>query len=179
MGTGAAAVSVVLSAGVTGAAGASAAGPEPPDDEPDVAVVVWPGVGRTASWHAGEVGLDRLRSLLDPSSTVTERAPEAWTRDDRPAVRFTVLWGLTGVGGWPRTRRAPGGDVAMPRQDQFFTDRDGTPWVRTDPAPGVADDDIRRHRVPPEVYARLADDGFVGTAAPGAGQGDGGDGDGS
>ncbi|WP_328562299.1 hypothetical protein [Streptomyces coelicoflavus] len=142
-------------------------------DEPDVAVVVRAGDGRTASWHAGEADFDRLRWLLDPGFTGTERVPEAWTEGRLPPVRFTVLWGLTGVGGWPQTQRAPGGDVAMLRQDQFFVAEDGTPWVRSDLAPDVADDDIRWHRVPRRPYERLTDDGFL--AADGTGDdGDGG-----
>ncbi|CAM5271812.1 hypothetical protein STENM36S_02067 [Streptomyces tendae] len=84
-----------------------------------------------------------------------------------------MLWGLTGVGGWPQTERAPGGDVAMLRQDQLFLAEDGTPWVRTDPAPDVADDDIRWHRVPRDTYAWLADEGFFAEDGTGA-QGEGG-----
>ncbi|MBL3667863.1 hypothetical protein JL475_18085 [Streptomyces sp. M2CJ-2] len=164
-----AATAAVLSAGAPGAAadGAPSAG------EPDVAVVVWSGTGRTASWHAGEADFDRLRSLLDPAYTGTERVPEAWTEGRWPPVRFTVLWGLTGVGGWPQTRRAPGGDVAMLRQDQLFLAGDGTPWVRTDPAPDLPDDDIRWHRVPREVYDRLDDAGFLGAGPADPDDGDG------
>ncbi|MGW4757132.1 hypothetical protein [Streptomyces chartreusis] len=66
-----------------------------------------------------------------------------------------MLWGLTGVGGWPQTNRAPGGDVAMERQDQLFVAGDGTPWVRSDLAPDVEDDDIRWHRAPRSVFERL------------------------
>lgn len=142
-------------------------------DEPDVAVVVWAGDGRTASWHAGETDFDRLRSLLEPGFTGTERVPEAWTEGRRPPVRFTVLWGLTGVGGWPQTQRAPGGDVAMLRQDQFFLAEDGTPWVRSDLAPDLTDDDVRWHRVPLRPYERLTDEGFLAAGGAGAG-GDGG-----
>ncbi|MEU4980330.1 hypothetical protein [Streptomyces sp. NPDC021969] len=170
-----AAMAAVLWAGVPGTAVADGTAPLV---DPDVAVIVWTGTGRTTSWHAGERDFDRLRSLLDPSYSGSEPVPEDWTRDRRPPVRFTVLWGLTGVGGWPQTERAPGGDVAMLRQDQLFLAGDGTPWVRTDPAPDVADDDIRWHRVPPDTYARLVDEGFFakdgsGTGAGGAG-GDGG-----
>ncbi|MEU3842430.1 hypothetical protein AB0E88_20665 [Streptomyces sp. NPDC028635] len=146
------------------------AGPE----EPDVAVVVRAGAGRTEAWHAGEAAFDRLRGLLDPAYGGTERVPEEWTRGRYPPVRFTVLWGLTGVGGWPQTRRAPGGDVAMLRQDQLFLAADGTPWVRSDPAPDLPDDDIRWHRAPRPVYDRLAGAGFLGLgAAPAAGHGGG------
>ncbi|MFA3873893.1 hypothetical protein ABS735_09425 [Streptomyces sp. MMCC 100] len=139
-------------------------------DEPDVAVVVWAGDGRTASWHAGQDDFDRLRSLLDPGFTGTERVPEAWTEGRRPPV----LWGLTGVGGWPQTQRAPGGDVAMLRQDQLFVAEDGTPWVRTDPAPDLTDDDIRWHRVPRDTYERLTGEGFLAADGTGAGGDDGG-----
>ncbi|CAL9482718.1 hypothetical protein [Streptomyces sp. enrichment culture] len=152
-----AALAAVLWAGAAGSAAADGAAPLV---DPDVAVIVWTGTGRTASWHAGERDFDRLRSLLDPSYSGTEPVPEEWTRDRRPPVRFTVLWGLTGVGGWPQTQRAPGGDVAMLRQDQLFLAEDGTPWVRSDPAPDVADDDIRWHRVPRDTYAWLAEEGF-------------------
>ncbi|MFD8538601.1 hypothetical protein ACF1AU_25160 [Streptomyces rubrogriseus] len=153
-----AALAAVVWAGVPGTAVADGAAPLV---DPDVAVIVWTGTGRTASWHAGERDFDRLRSLLDPSYSGSEPVPEDWTRDRRPPVRFTVLWGLTGVGGWPQTERAPGGDVAMLRQDQLFLAGDGTPWVRTDPAPDVADDDIRWHRVDRDTYAWLVDEGFV------------------
>ncbi|MFF0589495.1 hypothetical protein ACFYWD_26405 [Streptomyces sp. NPDC003781] len=152
-----AALAAVLWAGAAGSAAADGAAPLV---DPDVAVIVWTGTGRTTSWHAGERDFDRLRSLLAPSHSGTEPVPEEWTRDRRPPVRFTVLWGLTGVGGWPQTQRAPGGDVAMLRQDQLFLAEDGTPWVRSDPAPDVADDDIRWHRVPRDTYAWLAEEGF-------------------
>ncbi|MFF4469314.1 hypothetical protein ACFYZ3_07110 [Streptomyces sp. NPDC001599] len=167
-----AAMAAVLWAGVPGTAVADGTAPLV---DPDVAVIVWTGTGRTTSWHAGERDFDRLRSLLDPSRSATEPVPEDWTRDRRPPVRFTVLWGLTGVGGWPQTERAPGGDVAMLRQDQLFLAGDGTPWVRTDPAPDVADDDIRWHRVDRRTYAWLVDEGFFAKDGTGAGGG-GGDG---
>ncbi len=157
-------------AGVTGAAAADGARAV---DEPDVAVVVWAETGRTASWHAGEFDFDRLRWLLDPAYTGTERVPEAWTEDRRPPVRFTVLWGLTGVGGWPQTRRAPGGDVAMLRQDQFFLAEDGTPWVRSDLAPDLTDDDIRWHRASRRAYEAMTDEGFFTAGGTGT-EGDGG-----
>ncbi|MEV5454762.1 hypothetical protein [Streptomyces sp. H23] len=158
-------------AGVTGAAAADGARAV---DEPDVAVVVWAGDGRTASWHAGESDFDRLRWLLDPAYTGTERVPEAWTEGRRPPVRFTVLWGLTGVGGWPQTQRAPGGDVAMLRQDQFFLAGDGTPWVRSDLAPDLTDDDIRWHRASRRAYEQMTDEGFFTADGTGAEGGDGG-----
>lgn len=147
-------------------------------DEPDVAVVVTAGTGRTEAWRAGELAFDRLRGLLDPAYSGTERVPEEWAEGRYPRVRFTVLWGLTGVGGWPQTRRAPGGDVAMLRQDQLFLAPDGTPWVRTDPAPDLPDDDIRWHRVPRGEYDRLAGVGFMGLggAPPAVGEAGAGEG---
>ncbi|MFD3826933.1 hypothetical protein [Streptomyces sp. NPDC058625] len=97
---------VAVPAGAPGAAAGGAAGGAPPADEPDVAVAVWSGDGHTASWHAGEAGFERLRSLLEPTYTGTERVPDArtpgrldartpgrldaWTEDRRPPVRFTV-----------------------------------------------------------------------------------------
>lgn len=143
-------------------------------DEPDVAVVVSAGTGHTEAWHAGELAFDRLRGLLDPAYNGTEPVPDAWFDGRHPPVRFTVLWGLTGIGGWPQTLRAPGGDVAMLRQDQLFLAPDGTPWVRTDPAPDLPDDDIRWHRVPRREYERLAGAGFPGLGGAPAAVGEGG-----
>ncbi|WP_330338216.1 hypothetical protein [Streptomyces sp. NBC_00557] len=166
---GAAAVLLAVTLSVTAAVGAAAAAGR---DQPDVAVVVAAG-GRTEAEHAGQAGFDRLRELLEPERDDTEPVPEEWTRGRYPRVRFTVLWGLTGVGGWPQTHRAPGGDVAMLRQDQLFLAGDGTPWVRTDPAPDVTDDDIRRHRAPRRVYDRLAGDRLLGPGEAPAAAGDG------
>ncbi|PZG84257.1 hypothetical protein C1I97_34185, partial [Streptomyces sp. NTH33] len=70
----------------------------------------------------------------------------------------------TGVGGWPMTHRPPGGDVAMERQDQLIVAEDGTPWVRSDLAPDVEDDDIRWHRAPRDLYERLEHAGLLGDA---------------
>ncbi|MFB9352157.1 hypothetical protein ACFFUA_32900 [Streptomyces heliomycini] len=159
---------------LTAAPGAVADG-APPGEEPDVAVVVH-AAGRTASWHAGRRDFDRLRSLPDPLREGTERVPAEWTEGRRPRARVTVLWGPTGVGGRPRTRRAPGGDVATLRRDQLFVAGDGTPWVRTDPAPDVEDDGIRRHRVPWDVHDRLDGDGFLGGEPEASASGGGPDG---
>ncbi|MFI6459004.1 hypothetical protein [Streptomyces sp. NPDC050538] len=123
-------------------------------DIPDLALVVAGDTGRTESWRSGESSFARLWTLLQPTYAETERVSQEWEAGRYPAVRFTVVWGLTGVGGWPRTSRAPGGDVAVEREDQLFVAPDGTPWVRTDPAPEVADDDIRWHRVPRAVFAQ-------------------------
>lgn len=122
---------------------------------PDMAVVIEGGTGRTTALHSGERDFTRLWNLLTPTYMGTERVPDAWTAGDFPPVRATVMWGLSGVGGWPQTDSAPGGDVAMGRQDQLFLAADGTPWVRTDPSPDVVDDDIRWHRASRSVFERM------------------------
>nr|WP_308314607.1 hypothetical protein [Streptomyces sp. CME 23] len=118
-------------------------------------MIVAGGTGRTAVLRSGEPAFARLRELLRPTFEGTERVPEEWTEGRYPPVDFTVVWGLTGVGGWPQTDRAPGDDVAVERQDQLFVAPDGTPWIRSDPAPHVPDDDIRWHRAPRSVFVRL------------------------
>ncbi len=100
--------------------------------------------------------------------TGTERVPAAWVEGRHPPVRITVVWGLSGIGGWPETRRPPGGDVAIERQDQLVVAEDGTPWVRSDPAPEVEDDDIRWHRAPRSVFERLDRAGLLGGPVSGA-----------
>ncbi|MFE9111507.1 hypothetical protein ACFYN9_18015 [Streptomyces collinus] len=124
-------------------------------DVPDVAIVVAGGTGRTTAVRSGQPAFARLWQLLEPLHTGTERVPEDWAEGDFPRVRLTVLWGLSGVGGWPRTNRPPGGDVAVERQDQLLVAEDGTPWVRSDPSPAVEDDDIRWHRAPRSVFERF------------------------
>ncbi|MGW1362607.1 hypothetical protein ACWCQP_35020 [Streptomyces chartreusis] len=138
-----------------GAAATARAAPAQPKDVPDVAMVVAGGTGRTVALHSGQPGFARLWQLLQPTYVGTERVPESWADGRHPPIRITVLWGLTGVGGWPQTNRAPGGDVALERQDQLFVAGDGTPWVRSDLAPDVEDDDIRWHRAPRSVFERL------------------------
>ncbi|MFF1718962.1 hypothetical protein [Streptomyces sviceus] len=133
-------------------------------DRPDLAVVVTGGSGRTRAVRADEPYFSRPWQLLQPTYTGTERVSDAWEEGRYPPVRFTVLWGLTGVGGWPRTDSAPGGDVAVARQDQLFVAQDGTPWVRSDPAPEREDDDIRWHRAPRAVFDRLDRAGLAGGA---------------
>lgn len=56
----------------------------------------------------------------------------------------------------------------MERQDQLFLDEEGTPWVRTDPAPDVEDDDIRRHRASRAEYERFERAGAVAGTVAGA-----------
>ncbi|MET7985572.1 MULTISPECIES: hypothetical protein [unclassified Streptomyces] len=135
-------------------------------DSPDLALVIAGDTGLTTTLHADQRDFGRLWRLLSPRYTGTEPVPEAWTRGRFPQVRATVIWGLTGVGGWPRTSRAPGGDVAIERQDQVFLAPDGTPWVRSDPSPDVADDDIRWHRAPRSVFGQLTEEGTLFGAAP-------------
>ncbi|MBR8643404.1 hypothetical protein KEF29_38805 [Streptomyces tuirus] len=145
-------------------------------DVPDVAMVVAGGTGRATAVRSGERAFARLWQLLQPMHAEMERVREDWAEGRFPPVRLTVVWGLSGVGGWPTTNRPPGGDVAVERQDQLFVAEDGTPWVRSDPAPAVEDDDIRWHRAPRSVFERLdlgrlfADgdtDGPVASAAAG------------
>jgi hypothetical protein len=140
-------------------------------DVPDVALVVAGGSGRTTAVRSGEAYFARLWQLLQPTYTGTERVSEAWAEGGYPPVRMTVVWGLTGVGGWPQTNSAPGGDVAMERQDQLFVSEDGTPWVRMDWAPDVTDDDIRWHRAPRSVWEQLSRTELLATAGGGAGDG--------
>ncbi|MDV7217801.1 hypothetical protein [Streptomyces prunicolor] len=147
---------------------------DPLRDIPDLALVVTGDSGRTETWRSGQSSFARLWTLLQPTYAGTERVSREWEAGRYPEVRITVVWGLTGVGGWPRTSRAPGGDVAVEREDQLFVAADGTPWVRTDPAPEVADDDIRWHRAPRAVFAQMERAGALGgTDATGKAVGDG------
>jgi hypothetical protein len=166
----------LVSLTVTGAS----ATPDDGRDLPDVAMMIAGSTGRTTTvraWGASEAGEDYalLWQLLQPTYASTERVPQAWQEGRYPPVRFTVVWGLTGVGGWPQTKRAPGGDVAVERQDQLFMAQDGTPWVRSDPAPAVEDDDIRWHRAPREVLARVERERLFtdGAGSEGSGRGSG------
>ncbi|WP_282700829.1 hypothetical protein [Streptomyces sp. CC219B] len=147
--------------------------PGPTAKGPDLAMVVTGGgTGRPTAVHSGEPHFARLWQLLEPTYTATERVPREWVEGRHPPVRLTVVWGLTGVGGWPMTDRPPGGDVAVERQDQLFVAEDGTPWVRSDPAPEVEDDDIRWHRAPRSVFERLDRAGALGGAGAAASAGD-------
>ena len=153
-----------MSAALTlcGTATTAAAVPAQGRDVPDVALVVAGGTGRTTTLRSGESAFARLWQLLQPTYVGTERVSEEWVEGRHPSMRITVIWGLTGVGGWPRTNRPPGGDVAVQRQDQLFVASDGTPWVRSDLAPDVEDDDIRWHRAPRSVFERLDLAGLLG-----------------
>ncbi|MGW1215547.1 hypothetical protein ACWD5F_38540 [Streptomyces sp. NPDC002499] len=148
-------------AGPGAVARTAAEAPTPGRDTPDTAVIVAGGTGRTMALRSGEPAFARLTELLRPSFTGTERVPEEWTEGRYPPVDFTVIWGLSGVGGWPQTHRAPGGDVAMERQDQLFVAADGSPWVRSDLAPDVEDDDIRWHRAPRSIFVTLEQQGVL------------------
>ncbi|MFI9613026.1 hypothetical protein ACIHCM_15370 [Streptomyces sp. NPDC052023] len=134
-------------------------------DVPDLALVTAGDSGRTTALRSGEPHFARLWQLLQPLYPGTEWVSAAWAAGHHPPVRITVVWGLTGIGGHPQTSRPPGGDVAIERQDQLFLAEDGTPWVRTDPAPDVNDDDIRWHRAPRPVFERLDETGLLGAAA--------------
>lgn len=158
-------VPVAVAVLVLGAPAADAVTPptrEAGPDKPDLAMVVTGGTGRTEAVRSDEPYFARLWQLLQPMYTGTEQVPDAWQEGRCPPVRITVVWGLTGVGGWPRTHSAPGGDVAVERLDQLFLSGDGTPWVRTDPAPEQEDDDIRWHRAPRTVFDRMDRAGLLG-----------------
>ncbi|POX54282.1 hypothetical protein C3489_14075 [Streptomyces sp. Ru71] len=129
---------------------------------PDLALVTAGSTGHTRAVRAGDPGFAGLRQLLQPSYTGTEPVPDAWPDGGHPAVRVVVLWGRTGVGGWPQTDRPPGGDVAIERQDALFLAADGTPWVRSDPSPEVEDDDIRWHRASRRAYDAVEASGLLG-----------------
>jgi hypothetical protein len=144
------------------------------DGAPDVAFVVAGGSGRAVTVRAGDAEFGRLWQLLEPTRSGSERVPEAWREGRYPRVRATVVWGLTGVGGWPATDRAPGGDVAVRREDQLGVAADGTPWVRSDPSPEVVDDDIRWHRASRGMWRRMRREAWL--REPG---GDGGTGGGA
>ncbi|GHH13003.1 hypothetical protein [Streptomyces lanatus] len=161
-----ASVAVVISATLAlwGSATTAAAVPAQQRDVPDVAMVIAGGTGQTRTLRSGETAFAGLWQLLEPMYVGTQRVPEDWVEGRHPPIRITVIWGLTGVGGWPQTHRAPGGDVAVQRQDQLFVAEDGTPWVRSDLAPDVVDDDIRWHRAPRAVFERLDQAGLLGDA---------------
>ncbi|WP_353944313.1 hypothetical protein ABII15_23780 [Streptomyces sp. HUAS MG91] len=140
-------------------------------DVPDLAVVIAPGAadGPSVSLHYEDPDFARLEQLTAEFDAVTERVPSAWDDGRFPPVVATIVWGMTGVGGWPETRRAPGTDTAIERQDQLIVADDGTPWIRTDPMVDVNDDDLRWHRVSPALVAELRHAGVFPPerAAPG------------
>ncbi|WP_234377024.1 hypothetical protein [Streptomyces sp. TP-A0356] len=153
---------VVTVAALTGVAGAAAPAEAVSKDIPDLALVVANGTGRTTTLRSGDRDFALLWQLLSPSQSGTERVPDAWVRGRYPRVRATVVWALTGIGGWPYTRRAPGGDVAIERQDQVFLAPDGTAWVRSGPAPDASDGDVRWRRVSRSAFDRLEKGGLFG-----------------
>lgn len=157
-------------AAATAAAAAAATQAEAPDD-PDLAMIIAGGTGQTMVLRSGRPAFAHLRQLLRPEYMGTERVPQDWSEGRYPPVDFTVIWGLTGVGGWPQTNRAPGGDVAVVRQDQLLVAADGTPWIRTDPAPDVQDDDIRWHRAPRSIFVELERDKVLAGLGDSAGDG--------
>ncbi|MER6356788.1 hypothetical protein ABT186_34525 [Streptomyces sp. NPDC001634] len=156
---------------VVALAGAAAPAGAVSKDIPDLALVVANDTGRTTTLRSGDRDFALLWQLLSPTESGTERVPQAWERGQYPRVRATVVWGLTGIGGWPYTQRAPRGDVAIERQDQVLLAEDGTAWVRSDPAPDVSDDDVRWHRAPRSVFERLEKGGLFGPPAAAAGGG--------
>ncbi|MGW7297707.1 hypothetical protein [Streptomyces sp. NPDC054829] len=129
---------------------------------PDIAIVVAGGAGQPTAVPSGEERFAQLWELMKPSFNGTEPVPDAWREGKHPPVRISVVWGLTGVGGWPMTGSIPGGDVAIERQDELVVAEDGTPWVRSDPAPEVEDDDIRWHRASRSLYERMDRAGLLG-----------------
>ncbi|MEV0092058.1 hypothetical protein [Streptomyces sp. NPDC050738] len=132
---------------------------------PDLALVIPMGGGAPASLSERDADFAVLKALMQPRFARTERTPEGLS----PTVRATVIWGLTGVGGWPQTDRAPGGDIAFEGQDQVMAAEDSsstTVWVRSDPSVDVNDDDIRWHRVPVGVLDLLARHHLLGPDRP-------------
>ncbi|MGP4084662.1 hypothetical protein [Streptomyces sp. KR55] len=161
-------VSVSVALALWGGPATVAAAPGPGGNIPDLAVVIAGGSGRTTALRSGEPEFARLWQLLEPTFAGTERVSDGWAEGRYPPVRIIVIWGLTGVGGWPQSNRPPGGDVAIQRQDQLFVTEDGTPWVRSDPSPDVEDDDIRWHRAPRSVFERLDGTALLGGSGEGS-----------
>jgi hypothetical protein len=52
--------------------------------------------------------------------------------------------------------------MVLQRHDQLFLAEDGTPWVRSDLAPDVEDEDIRWHRAPRTIYTQMDRAGLLG-----------------
>ncbi|MGD6753994.1 hypothetical protein [Streptomyces sp. BH105] len=138
-------------------------------DVPDLAVVIAPGAaaGPSVALHDEDRNFARLERLTTGFDTVTERVPEDWQEGRFPPVVATVVWGLTGVAGWPQTHRAPGTDTVIERQDQLIVAEDGTPWIRTDPMVDVNDDDLRWHRASRPLVDQLTRSGVFPPPRPG------------
>ncbi|MFI5657306.1 hypothetical protein [Streptomyces sp. NPDC051684] len=137
-------------------------------DVPDLAVVIAPGApaGPSVALHSEDRNFDRLERLTTGFDTVTERVPDDWQEGHFPPVVATIVWGLTGVAGWPQTHRAPGTDTAIERQDQLILAEDGTPWIRTDPMVDVNDDDLRWHHASRPLVDQLTRSGVFPTPHP-------------
>ncbi|WP_425830375.1 hypothetical protein [Streptomyces fractus] len=163
-------VVLVVVALLLAAAPAAQARPAQPGgmDVPDLAVVIAPGAkaGPSVAVHYEDRNFTRLERLTTGFDTVTERVPEAWQEGHFPPVVATVVWGLTGVAGWPQTHRAPGTDTVIERQDQLIFAKDGTPWIRTDPQVDVNDDDLRWHHASPHLVDQLTGAGVFPPAPP-------------
>ncbi|WP_244207305.1 hypothetical protein [Streptomyces swartbergensis] len=140
---------------------AGAAAQPPGRDAPDIALVV-NSEGGTTAMRSGESRFARLWQLLQPTYTGTEQVSGAWVKGGYPPVRITVVWGLTGTGSRPQTGGQAGGGMVLHQHDQLFLAKDGTPWVRSDPAPEVEDDDIRWHRAPRTIYRQMDRAGLLG-----------------
>ena len=130
-------------------------------DPPDIGLVV-NSKGGTTAMRSGENRFARLWQLLQPTYTGTEHVPGAWVKGGYPPVRITVVWGLAGTGSRPQTSGQAGGETVLQRHDQLFLAEDGTPWVRSDLAPDVEDDDIRWHRAPRTIYTQMDRAGLLG-----------------
>ncbi|WP_327656308.1 hypothetical protein [Streptomyces sp. NBC_00483] len=137
-------------------------------DVPDLAVVIAPGAGAgpSVALHNEDRNFARLERLTTGFDAVTERVPDAWQEGHFPPVAATVIWGLTGVAGWPETHSAPGTDTVIERQDQLIFAKDGTPWIRTDPMVDVNDDDLRWHHASPTLVDQLTRAGVFPTTDP-------------
>jgi hypothetical protein len=130
-------------------------------DTPDIALVV-NSEGGTTAMRSGENRFARLWQLLQPTYTGTEQVSGAWVKGGYPPVRITVVWGLAGSGSRPQTGGQAGGGMVLQRHDQLFLAEDGTPWVRSDLAPDVEDEDIRWHRAPRTIYTQMDRAGLLG-----------------
>ncbi|MFI2430473.1 hypothetical protein [Streptomyces sp. NPDC018693] len=129
---------------------------------PDVAIVTRSDTGRTTALRSGNSLFALVWQLLQPTYRGTTRVSQAWDEGSYPAVRATVVWALTGVGGGPGTGGPPGGQAVLEQHDQLFLADDGTPWVRSDAAPDVEDGDIRWHRTSRATFDQLERLGLVG-----------------